>query len=136
MFDKLKTMGAIAGLLKDKDRLRAAGERIKARAEEIRAEGEAGGGAVRVVASGKLKVLSIDVAPALVAGMAADDRTRGLAGSLIAEAVNAALAGAQRQIQEEIGREARGLGLDDLPGALGGLGGLLGSPGVDGESAS
>ncbi len=136
MFDKLKTMGAIAGLLKDKDRLRAAGERIKARAEEIRAEGEAGGGAVRVVASGKLKVLSIDVAPALVAGMAADDRTRGLAGSLIAEAVNAALAGAQRQIQEEIGREARGLGLDDLPGARGGLGGLLGSPGVDGESAS
>ncbi len=128
MFDKLKTMGAIAGLLNDKDRLRAAGERIKARAEEIRALGEAGGGAVRVVASGKLKVLSIDVAPALVAGMAADDRTRGLTGSLIAEAVNAALAGAQRQIQDEIGREAKGLGIDDLPGGLGGLLGLEGGP--------
>ncbi len=128
MFDKLKTMGALAGLLKDKDRLRAAGERIRARAEEIRAEGEAGGGAVRAVASGRLMVVSIEVAPALAAGMAADQNTRQLAGSMIADAVNGALAGAQRQIQEEIRREARELGLDDLPGGLDGLGGLLGLP--------
>lgn len=125
MFDKLKTMGALAGLLKDKDRLRAAGERIKARAESIRAEGQAGGGAVRAAASGKLMIVSIEIAPALAAGMAADERTRGLAGSMIAEAVNGALAGAQQQIQEEIRREAKDLGLDDLPG---GLGGLLGLP--------
>ena len=44
MFDKLKTMGAVASLLKDKDKLREIGTRLKQRAEEVRASGEAGGG--------------------------------------------------------------------------------------------
>lgn len=121
MFDKLKALGAVASLMKDKDRLRESGDRVKARAAAIRAEGRGGQGAVRVIASGHLRVVSIEVAPALVAGMVADDRTRELAGSLIAEAVNDALALAQRQVQEELRREAQALGLGDLSGELGGL---------------
>ena len=121
MFDKLKALGAVASLMKDKDRLRESGERLKARAAEIRAEGRAGQGAVRVVASGHLRVVSIELAPALAAGIAADDRTRDLAGSLIGEAVNEALAAAQRLVQEELRREAESLGLGGLPGDLGGL---------------
>lgn len=121
MFDKLKAMGSIAALLKDKDRLRAAAERIKEATARARATGQAGAGAVRVTASGHLRVLEIELAPALVAGMAADDATRRLAGSFIADAVNDALANAQALAQQELRKEARELGLDDLPLDLGGL---------------
>jgi DNA-binding protein YbaB len=121
LFDKLKAMGAVAGLLKDRDRLRDAGERIKAATAAARAPGESGGGAVRVVATGRMRVESIELTPALVAGMAADDRTRELAGSLIAEAVNDALTKAQAVVQREVAKEAEALGLGDLPLDLGGL---------------
>lgn len=121
MFDKLKAMGSIAALLKDKDRLRAAAERVKEATARARATGQAGAGAVRVTASGHLRVLEIELAPALVAGMAADDATRRLAGSFIADAVNDALANAQALAQQELRKEARELGLDDLPLDLGGL---------------
>ena len=121
MFDKLKAMGAMASLLKDKDKLRDAAGRIKARAAAARATGEAGGGAVRATVSGQLKVLSVELTPALASGMAVDTRTRELAGSLIAEAVNSALATAQATMKEAIDKETRELGLPDLGGQIGSL---------------
>jgi DNA-binding protein YbaB len=121
MFDKLKTMGAVASLLKDKDKLREIGARLKQRAEEVRASGEAGGGAVRVTVNGQMKVLEVELTPALVAGMAADDRTRELAGSLVADAVNQATATAQVMMKAVIDKESRDLGLPDLGESIGGL---------------
>ncbi len=122
MFDKLKAMGAVAGLMKNQDRLREAFERVKRRAGEGRWTGEAGAGAVRATVDGSMRVQSIEVAPALAAGMAADDRTRALAGSLIAEAVNAAIASAKRALVDDLTREAAALGLPlppELAGVLG-----------------
>jgi DNA-binding protein YbaB len=121
MFDKLKSMSALAALMQNKDKLKAAGERIKSKSQEIRATGEGGGGAVRVTVSGQLKVLSVELQPALVAGMAADVRTRELAGNLIAEAVNNANQSAQAQMKALIDKEARELGLPDLPADISGL---------------
>jgi DNA-binding protein YbaB len=121
VFDKLKAMGALAGLLKDKEKLREAAERVKARAAEVRGYGSAGAGAVRATVDGRMKVLSIELEPALAGGMAADDRTRELAGSLIAEAVNDAMARAQARMREVIEKEAADLGLPGLPPDLGGL---------------
>ena len=95
MFDKLKSMGQRAALLKDKDRIRDVAARVKSHAAEVRAIGESGGGAVRVTADGQMRVLRVEMQPALVAGMAADDRTRDLAGTLIADAVNEAIRNAQ-----------------------------------------
>ncbi|MFM9995904.1 MAG: YbaB/EbfC family nucleoid-associated protein [Phycisphaerales bacterium] len=125
MFDKLRAVTAIAGLMKDKDRLREAGVRLKAKATALRAPGESGSGAVRVVADGKFRLVSVEIAPALLAGMADDERTRALGGSLIVEAATAALALAQDHMQAELRREASALGLDDLPIDLSDLGGLL-----------
>lgn len=125
MFDKLRAMTALAGLMKDKDRLRDAGARLKTRAAALRAPGESGSGAVRAVADGRFRMVSVEIAPALASGMAADEPTRLLGGALIVEAVNAALAAAQRHMQEELRREAAALGLDDLPIDLSDLGGLL-----------
>jgi DNA-binding protein YbaB len=121
MFDKIKAMGAMASLLKDKDKLRAAGDRIKAAAQATRATGEGGGGAVRVTVDGKMRILEVELQPALVAGMAADERTRALAGNLIADAANTAMAAAQAKMKVVIEKEARELGLPDIPAELGGL---------------
>jgi nucleoid-associated protein EbfC len=121
MFDKIKAMGQVAALLKDKERLRESAQRIKLRAAEVRAEGESGGGAVRATVDGTMKVLKVEMQPALVAGMAADERTRELAGTLIADAINQAIGKAQESMKGVISKEAADMGLPDLPGGLGGL---------------
>ena len=121
MFDKLKAMGQMAALLKDKDKIKEITGRVKARAAEVRAIGESGAGAVRVIADGQMRVLKVEMQPALVAGMAADERTRELAGTLIADAVNEAIRNAQATMKTVLEREAKELGLPDLPSDLAGM---------------
>lgn len=121
MFDNLKVMGAVAGLMKNKDKLRDAGDRIKSKADQTRVTGEAGMGAARVVVNGAMKVLSVELSPGLVVGMNADEKTRLLAGSLIAEAVNDGIRQAQVKMKEAIDEEARGLGFEGGLPAIPGL---------------
>ncbi len=74
-------------------------------------EGSAGGGMVVAKASGELRILEIRIEPSLIQ---ADDRE--MLQDLSAAAVNAALAAAQRMIQEEFQRASIGLQLPGLPG--------------------
>jgi nucleoid-associated protein EbfC len=67
-------------------------------------QASAGGGLVVVTASGELRILRIDIDPQLLAG-----NDRELLQDLVAAAVNAALADAQRMVQEEMQRAAGGL---------------------------
>jgi nucleoid-associated protein EbfC len=124
MFDNMKMMGALAGLMKNKDKLREAGQRIKDKAEATRVEGESGMGAVRVTVNGSMKVLDVELTPGLVIGMNADAKTRELAGALIADAVNDGISKAQAKMKEAIDEEARALGFE---GGVPGLSGLLGA---------
>lgn len=78
-------------------------------------EASAGGGMVTAVASGELRILQVRIEPELLGG---EDRE--MLQDLVAAAVNAALAKAQRMVQEEMQRAA---GLPDLGGLLGGPGG-------------
>jgi DNA-binding protein YbaB len=124
MFDKFKLMGMLAAFMKDKEKFKAAGVRIKEQSEQVRAVGEGGHGAVKVTVTGQMKVIAVELQPALMAGVtgaAADEKTRGLAGELIAEAVNEANKAAQAQMKAIIEKEAKELGLPDLPGELTGL---------------
>ena len=116
MFDQIKSLGAIAGLMKNKEKLREAGSRVKEKMEATKVIGEAGAGAARVVVTGTMRVIEVDLAPGLVQGMAADERTRLLAGSLIAEAVNEGLRRAQFAMKEAVEEEAKALGIEGLPG--------------------
>ena len=50
MFDKLKAVQAIGSLMKNKEQLAEAGERVKSQLETLRVDGEAGSGACRAVA--------------------------------------------------------------------------------------
>ncbi len=122
MFEQLKVAGALAGLLKNKEGLKAAGERIRKRLTEVRAGGAAGGGAVRAIATGELRIESIHIEPAVAAGLA-DDASRAYAQQLIAEAVNSALEQAKAIAQREAAKEAEALGLPGMDGMAGLLGG-------------
>jgi len=118
MFDQVKSMGAVAGLLRDTDRLREAGEELRRRLAEVRAEGEAGAGAVRVTAAGDMTIVRIEIGPALV-GSLNDDESRASCERLVAEAANDALRRARALARGEVTRLAREMGLPDLPGLSG-----------------
>ena len=64
-------------------------------------EASSGGGMVTAVATGELRIREIRIEPALLEG---DDRA--MLQDLVAAAVNAALAAAQRMVQEEMQRVA------------------------------
>jgi DNA-binding protein YbaB len=127
MLDAFKAAGAIAGLMRNKEVLSAAGERIKARLAELRAvghagcrEGGTGGDAIRVTVDGRMNVLDVSIDPSLARAALGEGRggadDAAAVGRLIAEAVNDAIRRAQALAQEELAREARALGLPDLPG--------------------
>ncbi|MEO1128494.1 MAG: YbaB/EbfC family nucleoid-associated protein [Planctomycetota bacterium] len=131
MFDNMKAMGAIAGLLRNKERLREIGEEFQQRIERVSVIGSAGSGAVRVTMNGKLRVEEVQLDPSLIAGLGAGgEGGREMAESLLAEAYNAAQVQAQAMIREEARRLAEEYDLPDLPGMdslLGGGGGLPGA---------
>ena len=78
-------------------------------------EAQAGGGMVRVVASGDLRIQSVQIEPSL---LEANDRE--MLQDLVAAAANAALAEAQRMVQSEMQKVAGIPGLADLKGLMGG----------------
>ena len=121
MIDSFKAMGALAGLLKNKERLAEVGERVKVRLAEATVEGESGAGAVRVVASAEMKVVSVHVEPALATGFGASEDARIMAQSLIGEATNDALVRAREVAARIVAEEMEALGLPALPGDLGKL---------------
>jgi DNA-binding YbaB/EbfC family protein len=99
----------------------AKAKEMQGRLEEIQrdlarrtVEAAAGGGMVTAVASGELRILSVRIEPEILRG---EDRE--MLQDLIAAAVNAAIAKAQRMVQEEMQRAA---GLPDLGRLLGGTG--------------
>lgn len=121
MFDKFKQAAAFADLMRNKEKIKEAGDRVKQKMEETRVYGQGGSGAARATVSGTMRVIDIELSPGLIAGMAMDEKTRALAGNIISEAVNDGLRQAQLKLKEALDEEARGLGLDGLPG-LPGLG--------------
>lgn len=116
MFENLKSLGALAGLMQNKDKIRDAAARFREKLESIRVTGEAGGGAVRVTVTGKLVVLEVALDPALIAGLTTGDGGRLMAQSLIKDACNDAISRAQALVHQQADRQARELGLPGLPG--------------------
>jgi DNA-binding YbaB/EbfC family protein len=120
MLDQFKAMGAIAGLLKNKEKLKESGDRLKEKIAGMSATGTAGGGAVRVTVGGQMKVTQVSISPAAVAGMAmsgeAAEQSRRMVETMVAEAANDALERVRAMIQTEVQREAAELGLPDMPG--------------------
>lgn len=122
MFDTFKAMGAISALMKNKDKLADAAARVKRDLSAVRVMGEAGGGLVRVIASGEMRVVSMEISGALGSGLGASEQDRQMAAALIVEATNIALTRARDEAQRIVKREADALGLGELASGLGGEG--------------
>jgi hypothetical protein len=77
-------------------------------------QGSAGAGLVTATVSGELRVLQVEIDPQLLAG-----GDRAMLQDLVAAALNAAIASAQRIVQEEMQRAAGGMSLQPgtTPGA-------------------
>jgi len=80
-------------------------------------EGSAGGGMVKAVATGELRILRVEIEPSLLAS-----GDRDMIQDLTAAAVNAALTNAQRMVQEEIQRAGTTLALPNLADLFGASG--------------
>jgi len=125
MFDSLKGMAGMAGLMRDLPKIKARMEKAKGELAHIIVEAETGGGAVRASVNGQLRLVGLHVDQPLIAGLVdgtnPDDRA--MAEDLIIGAVNAALEKARERAEHELASAAQEL---NLPIPAGGLGGLLG----------
>jgi DNA-binding protein YbaB len=126
MLDQMKMLGALGGLLKNKDKLMGAGDRIKGKLSAVKVTGESTGGGVKAVVSGALVVHKIELSPQVIQQLNAGGVTRDGATQLICEAVNDAVAAAQVEIKKAVDEEAKALGLEGGLPDVAGLGSLLG----------
>ena len=116
MLDQMKLIGALGKLMKDRDQLEAKAKEVKAKLEDMRIDGEAGGGAARATVTGAMKVIEVKLDPALASGMGSGDEAKHQAERLITEAVNDAMRNAQQAAREEVRKAAQEAGLPDIPG--------------------
>jgi nucleoid-associated protein EbfC len=104
-------------LLRKAQEMQARVQQLQRELQLRRVEGTAGGGMVTAVASGALRVLELRIEPELIAS-----GDREMLQDLCAAAVNAALANAQRMVQQEL-EQLGALGPNvALPGGPGGGG--------------
>ena len=123
MFDNLKGMAGLAGIMKDLPKIKAKMEEVKQRLDELTVDAETGGGAVRATANGQLRIVGLHIDQALFAGIAdaANPDDRVIAEELITGAVNTALEKARELAEQEMSSAAGDLGLPLPPGGLSGL---------------
>ncbi|MHC4992535.1 MAG: YbaB/EbfC family nucleoid-associated protein [Planctomycetota bacterium] len=123
MFDNLKSMAGLAGLMKDMPRIKARFEEVKLRLDSRTVEVQTGGGAVRVTANGLLRITAIEIDHAMFTGLVdtSDPEDRVMAQDLISGAVNSALERARQMAEQEFADAASELGIPLPPGGLGGL---------------
>lgn len=108
MFDQIKQLGA---LVKNAGAIREKAEQMKAELERKTVEGSSGGGAVRVTANGRGRILRVELDPPLLQGIAGGEK-RGVE-QLIVAAVNEAQDKAQELTIEQMQKITGGM---DLPG--------------------
>ncbi|MEO1237591.1 MAG: YbaB/EbfC family nucleoid-associated protein [Planctomycetota bacterium] len=118
MFDQMKQLKQLAGMLGNAGELKAKFEAVQADLEQKVVEADAGAGAVRVTVNGKLQVVGVTLDPAMVAALVGtgDDADRGMVEELIASATNAALTQAQEMVRDEMMSITGGLDMQGLPG--------------------
>jgi DNA-binding YbaB/EbfC family protein len=111
MFEKL---GQFAGLLRNLPKMKEEIERTQQRLGQLTAEGDAGGGMVKVRVNGRMEVLSCTLSEEAVR---LNDRE--MLEELIRAATNQALEKARRLTAEEMSKTMTGMGLPagiNLPG--------------------
>ena len=108
----LKDIGALMGLMKNMGKIKEEMQNLQSRLGQITAEGESGGGMVKVKINGQMEVQSCKIGDEAM-------KDRELLEDLIASACNQALKKVREAVAEETQKMAGGLGLPsgmNLPG--------------------
>lgn len=122
MFDQMKNLKQLAGLMGNMGDLKEKFEQVQAELAKKTVQADAGAGAVRVTANGKLEIVRVEVDPAMVASLAGEgaEADKEMIEELLTSATNAALKKAQQLVKEEMGKAAGGLNLPGMDQLLGG----------------
>lgn len=115
MFDQLKNIKDLAGLMGNLGGLKEKMEQAQAELATKTVEAEAGAGAVRITMNGKFEVTDVAIDPVMITALAGTgtDADREMVEELISSAMNAALVKVQEMIKESLGEATGGL---NLPG--------------------
>lgn len=109
------SQGDVGGLLAKAQQMQERLVQLQQELAQRSVEAQAGGGMVTVVATGDLRIRSVRIEPSLLESGDLD-----MLQDLVAAAVNAALAQAQRMVQEEMQKAAGMAGLPGLGNLTGG----------------
>ncbi|MEM9883957.1 MAG: YbaB/EbfC family nucleoid-associated protein [Planctomycetota bacterium] len=125
MFDQMKALKQIAGLMGNAGELKQKFEAMQAELARKTVEADAGAGAVRVTVNGQFRVVSVKLDPTLVValvggGGGAQDADREMVEELITSATNAALASAQEMVKDQMATLTGGLNLPGMDQLMGG----------------
>lgn len=121
MFDQMKNLKNLAGMLGNAGELKERFEKLQADLEQRRIEADAGAGAVRVTVNGKFEMISIEIDPAMLTSLVGEpgEADKEMVEELIRSATNAAMEKARETVQQEFSRAAGGMNLPGLEGMLG-----------------
>ena len=121
MFDQLKNMKQLAGMLGNMGELKERFEQMQAELATRTVDAEAGAGAVRVTVNGRMELVNLQIDPAMVATLAGagSDADRAMIEELIQTAVNHGIANAQQMMKEALAEQAGGMNLPGMDGLLG-----------------
>ena len=121
MFDQMKMMKQLAGLMGNPAELKEKFEAMQAELAERTVEADAGAGAVRVTVNGRLEVVDVRLDPTMTAALVGEgaDADRGMIEQLIVSATNSAMEKAQSMAKEQMAGLAGGLNLPGLDGLIG-----------------
>lgn len=114
MFEGFKNMAGMASLMKDLPKMQQRMEEVKNSLSELRVEATSAGNQVRVVASGAMEILQVDV----------DSSATNDVGPLVRDTVNTALEMARNEAQRRLAEAAAEMGLPMPPGGLSLPGGM------------
>ncbi|MBB6428477.1 YbaB/EbfC family nucleoid-associated protein [Algisphaera agarilytica] len=122
MFDQMKNLKQLAGLMGNAGEIKAKFEAMQAELENKTAEADAGAGAVRVTVNGHLRVVGVHIDPAMTTALVGSgtEADKGMVEELIASATNAAMAKAQLMIKDEMASVTGGLNLPGMDQLMGG----------------
>ena len=101
-------------MMKEAQKMAAEVQRAQEELAGVEVEGSAGGGAVKVVATGDLRITSVTLDPELLTDVDADDIE--MIGDTVTAAVNDALTKARDLQEQTLGPIAGGMGLPGMPG--------------------
>lgn len=117
MFDSLRGMAGMAGIMKDLPRIKAKLKEVKEEVTSRTVEARSAGGEVVAVASGRMRIVSLEISPDAIC----DFNDAEQLARLVTETSNEALDKAQEMASQAIKNAAEDLGLNIPQNALEGL---------------